>query len=608
VVAVVGQFAVSTGQASVGGTTHKVWVKANHRNELDCNGWGNEPVKSALRGLCTDPVKIKNGKAYRLIDNGWYVGHDEPSVKFISSQPGSGNQMTYFMRLPADPRLHPTVSGSVTKYGELSIAPWFGLPICDPLSYPQNPCTPDSDTNTGGISDSNAAGSAFMELQLYPPGFGPFQDTFSCSQKYWCAAMTIDSLECNFDFKTCNPHCEEPVNFAYLQTNGVPAGPPSPQLADVSSDQPNASTLKMYGGNLLEISIYDTPQGLTNVVRDLTTHQTGYMVASASNGFMDTNIANCEGTPFSFHPEYSTAEQQNQVPWAALEGGVIMEQEIGHFETCSSLANKDSVSENFGGGQTFSDPRVYQTCVGGNEGKGEMGEGPCNSSDICKNAETEGPTGPQACPTDNAGTGELCEFSDGYCFPKGPRTVMINGQAEKFDWPVAACNADQFQNGDLDFDGLPYQRRAWPNGTRNHPTPTEYIGPFTGGLPYPDIQFETDIAGSEFLCNTSTGHDCLAPPLGAQFYPYWTLAGLRHALGFSDRRGRHGGLCIWDFGKTISGVTKHSFGKDAEYGTSDTARYGGTVISSVLANPELSLTCGGNRRYGQLAKRTGHTD
>ena len=39
--------------------------------------------------------------------------------------------------------------------------------------------------------------------------------------------MTIDSLACSFNFKFCNNNCIEPVNFAYLQTDGVPAGPPS---------------------------------------------------------------------------------------------------------------------------------------------------------------------------------------------------------------------------------------------------------------------------------------------------------------------------------------------------------------------------------------------
>ena len=65
------------------------------------------------------------------------------------------------------------------------------------------------------------------------------------------------------------------------------------------------------------------------------------MTASAANGFMNTNIADCTGTPFTFHAEYSTAKQQNQVPWAALEGGVLMQQEIGHSEVCNSVKNQD---------------------------------------------------------------------------------------------------------------------------------------------------------------------------------------------------------------------------------------------------------------------------
>src|SRR2546421_195867 len=80
----------------------------------------------------------------------------------------------------------PTARGTRADYGELSVAPWFGLPLCDPHSYPQNPCTPDSDTNSGGISNPAAAGSAFMELQFYPPGFTPFIDNVSCSRSQWC--------------------------------------------------------------------------------------------------------------------------------------------------------------------------------------------------------------------------------------------------------------------------------------------------------------------------------------------------------------------------------------------------------------------------------------
>ena len=94
-------------------------------------------------------------------------------------------------------------------------------------------------------------------------------------------------------------------------------------------------------GDTLAVSISDPPQGFTTTIRDLTTHQTGTMTASAANGFMNTNIADCTGTPFTFHAEYSTAKQQNQVPWAALEGGVLMQQEIGHSEVCNSVKNQD---------------------------------------------------------------------------------------------------------------------------------------------------------------------------------------------------------------------------------------------------------------------------
>jgi hypothetical protein len=175
----------------------------------------------------------------------------------------------------------------------------------------------------------------------------------------------------------------------------------------------------MNGGDVLKISIYDPPDGLTAMITDLTTHRTGWMVASAANGFMNTNISTCDGTPFTFHAEYNTAKQQNQVPWAALEGGVIMEQEIGHSEACNSVANQDPYSANYPGGQSYSDPDTYDTCDGGSEGPNAIGEGPCNPlTFICQNSTTQGPTGPVACPTEDSNSGALCEFADGFCFPK----------------------------------------------------------------------------------------------------------------------------------------------------------------------------------------------
>jgi hypothetical protein len=179
-------------------------------------------------------------------------------------------------------------------------------------------------------------------------------------------------------------------------------------------------TLLMNQGDTLALSLRDTSQGLLVVANDLTTHQTGYMVASGKNGFMNTN-----------------------------------------YKTC---------------GQSFSDADTAQTCVGGFEGRGKVGEGPCNATTgICQNATTEGGG---ACPSDNFTSGALCEFSDMTCVPAGPRPVVVNGTAEKLNWLIAGCQDDFFQNGDLDFDGSSYIH-DWPDGSANHPTSFAYIGPFT---------------------------------------------------------------------------------------------------------------------------------
>jgi hypothetical protein len=379
------------------------------------------------------------------------------------------------------------------------------------------------------------------------------------------------------------------VNFAYLQRNGVPAGPPSPQLSDNSTLTPNLQTLKMHSGDVLVVSITDplkgSNAGFTTRIDDLTSHQSGFMIASAKNGFMNTDVTTCDGTPHTFHAEYATAAQQNQVPWAALEGGVLMQQEIGHFESCNSVTNSLPISES---GGTFSDPHVFQTCMGGSEGKKAVGEGPCSlSTGICKHSTTEGTTGPIACPSNNAGSGQLCEFADGECFPKGYRVVTMNGVATKEHAPVAGCLDNFFQNGDLDWDGTSYQPNTWPNGRPTQPTAFRYIGPFTSGKSYPQIQFETDAPGSEFLCNTTTGNNCLVKPLGSKFYPFWTLNNTQRLAGVKAPAA----ACVWNFGNVLPGVTKQAFGKDAQYGVSDVERYGGTNTSPVMANPAVTGKC-----------------
>ncbi len=288
---------------------------------LDCNGYSSiqKPLKSYQP--CTD---LKGYDGGRGSDNGHYIGHDEPSVQFTSSTGGSGNNTQWEITLPKERAL------PATKTFENQIAFWFSMALCDPNSYPQNSCTPDSDKNTGN-GHATDAGSAFLEMQFYPPGFSPFITQISCDRTHWCASLHINSAECTFNFVFCNPNCTEPTNFAFIQMDGIPTGPPGPASATNATFTPNGQTLLMNQGDKLKLTIKDTSAGLINRIDDQTTGQSGFMVASAANGFQSLNVNTCAPTNFSFHPEYATAKFGNFVPWAALQANVGFASEIGHF-------------------------------------------------------------------------------------------------------------------------------------------------------------------------------------------------------------------------------------------------------------------------------------
>jgi hypothetical protein len=508
-------------------------VAPNRYGEIDCNGFSPIQQQVRLTMPCADPAGYDGN---RFTDNGHYIGHDEPSIRFISSQPGSGDNVTWTERLGSDPSSLPTVSkpgSDVTHWFELSIAPWFSMALCDPNSYPQSSCKPQSDANAPSRSFPGG-GSAFLELQFYPPGMAPIVTASSCDNSHWCAAMTIDSLECTLNFGHCNNNCIEPVNFGLIQTNGVPAGPPSPQLADLATFTPNAKTLLMNPGDRIKVQIFDnhTAGALETRVSDLSTGRSGFMIASAANGFMNTNIGNCKGTPFSFQPEYSTASAGNIVPWAALEANILTQFEIGHFTPCTSLSGSGTFTVG-----SFTD-HFATTCHGPYEDTASPDSGNPEGSDApCYLAgDTHGGVAPP-----NEVTG-----CPGVIGPFSP-------------------------SSDVDFDGTSYWA-DWPN----HTTPGTFPAPFfqqqpttNGGTAYPQMQFETDAPASVATCMPS-GQGCAVPPPGApgNFYPYWTQA-------------TAGGQCVWEFGQMTNGNT---FGGDAQY-NGPTARFFGTLASPIMTNP-----------------------
>ena len=519
------------GAAQAGAEKSAEHVQPNKVGELDCNGFS--PIQRSVKPtmLCADPSL---SRTVRLEDHEHYIGHDEPSIRFLSSRPGSGSNVTWVERLGKDPSALPTVSNpgsDVTHNFELTIAPWMSMELCDPNSDPQLPCTPRSDANAPRGSYPGG-GSAFMELQFYPPGFAPFLDSISCDNTHWCSALTIDSVACTFA-GPCNDNCIEPVNFAFIQTNGVPTGPPSPQKSNNATVTPNSHTLLMNQGDKIVIHMWDAKvsggHALEITERDVTTGASGRMIASAGNGFMTTSITDCSGTPFNFEPEYNTARPQNIVPWGFGPYGINTEFEIGHFEPCTRITGRRTLQSG-----SFHDV-YYNRCHGPYEA-----DAPGDSRDSQ-------------------------EPNDSPCYLFGD---THGGKAPPNQ--VTGCDVFFGAVGDLDFDGTSY-RADWPTSVtpNRYPATFQQATPATRGHPFSGAQFMTDVSASESSCNLVSGAGCAMPPVGpGNFYPFFT-------------RARVNGACVWEFGNMRNGKT---FGAEQQYGHVN-PRTLGAFVSRIRTTP-----------------------
>jgi hypothetical protein len=530
-------------------------VKPNAVGSLDCNGLSPIQHNILAARLCTDirgerGVHSPNVRYGRFYDNGRYIGHDEPDTRFLSSVSGSGNDVTWRETLGRDPALNPTVQTpgkDRTHWPELTVAPWFSMALCNPFSYPQLPCQPNSDANAPATVNSPVppgvypgGGSSFLEMQFYPPGEAPFIDNISCNNRFWCASLHINDAECSVNFTVCNNNCIEPTNFAFIQTNGVPTGPASPQLADQATNTPNRDTLMMRPGDHLVIHIWDAPvpgghgqRALETSIRDLSTGQSGFMQASAANGFMATDMTNCNGIPFNYEPEYNTAAANNIVPWGADQVDISTQFEIGHFEACSRLTQPFSVNTiPFPGLSTYTDV-TWNKCHGPYENSAPKGS-------------------------------ESLEPGDAFCFPRGDTHL---GQAPPNI--VTGCVDDVFQNGDLDYDGNSYWP-DWPTSVRPNRFPATFLEspPRSRGATYAHFQIQTDAALSESSCKFPDTSGCAVPPPTApgKFYPFWTLTK----------------SCVWEFGNMTNG---NNFGKQAQYGSVPPDLGYPQLLGPIMANP-----------------------
>jgi hypothetical protein len=470
--------------------------------------------------LCNEGSPICAETADALGYQGAYTGHDEPSLLFYSSTPGAGNNQQYRVVVPQDPPILPRQDGTGGTFNfQDRIAFWYGMDLCDNQSAPEfthAPCTPNSDANIFDGADpaqpdyiGRHPGTAFLELQFYPPGWVPFQNAISCDATKWCAAMAIFSFNRNQNtFVDNNAACLntvgiEPANFAFITKSGTPQAPPSPLGQTLASFTPDsAKDLFMGAGDALDISIHDSAAGLVTEIRDRTTGESGSMTASVANGFAQVNYdptaSTCTQTPYAFHPMYSTSSEHTRVPWAAHSYNVAFSDEIGHFEYCNHA-------------------NTHGTCV--NPGV----------NDAKKDAD------------------------DTFCFNADQSLRIL----------IGGCFAT-----DNDFDGVSYQK-TWP-GSLTDPAKDAALNPqsilfssptFNGGLNYSRVAFEADlprIEAADFggICNRDTGAGCSNPPPGSNFYPF-----------FSSRGDSSVG-CFWQLGGANIPGTTNTFGgnSSAEFG------------------------------------------
>ena len=484
--------------------------------------------KTGIRPLCDEnaPLCTETHEVYTYENK--YTGHDEPSLLFYSNTPGSGNSSKYLMVLPNDPPRLPTSDGKGGTFNfQLHPAFWFGMALCDSQSAP-NPgaaCPPDTDAHIFDDADPASdhyigkhPGTAFMEMQFYPPGWVAWPPGNSCDSTKWCAALNIDSLTTNLNTGISNnATCLgitgiEPVNFAFITKNGVPVGPPNPinsTLATFTADP--TKVLLMNSGDELLVDLRDTPDGFQVTIIDRTTGERGVMVASAANGFgqvkYDPASTTCDNIPYNYHPMYSTSSEHTRVPWAAHSYNVAFSDEIGHFEYCTQTD----------------------------------GNGGCLV----------------AGPSDLGGV----DADDAGCFDASQSTrIRIGG-----------CLGT-----DVDFDGVPYQL-TWP-GTLLPPSTDRQFNPrsvlftspvFNGGRNYERIAFETDLPRIEFAtspaCNRRTGVGCVNPPVGANFYPFFTTRNVETRSADES--------CVWQLGGA------HIPGTTNTFGGSSTAEYGALLYS-----------------------------
>ena len=313
-------------------------------NCTDIRGFNTEGNTNTWGGRFYDNGDVHRARRAR---------HDVPV-----RQPGSGNDVTWTRPYRADPSAAPTDANpghDVAHWFELSPRLGTRWRCATPTPTRRLSCTPESDTNAPDVPSGNqcangypGGGSAFMEMQFYPPGFPPFVDGIGCDDTHWCAALTIDSLECTYGFATCNTELRgtSQLRASSRRTASRP-GPPSPQKADLDTDTPEPGDAADEPGRLIQVHMFDAPvpgergqRAFEVVIDDLTTHQIGLHAGVSHQRVREHIDQQVRGHAVQLPARVQHRGQGQHIPWAALQTNISTEYETGHWESCASLSEE----------------------------------------------------------------------------------------------------------------------------------------------------------------------------------------------------------------------------------------------------------------------------
>ena len=239
-----------------------------------------EPLCVSHSSLCADIYSNPGDE---------YVGHDEPSLEFKSSEPGSGNDITYQVptrgsaaeaargRLGRDLELRAAADVVVRAHAvRLRVGPGVHEDVHTGLRRERpRRNRPERSELHRQASRQRVHGAAVLRARLRPQFEG-----FGCAATRYCAAMTIDSLTEGQNTGTgggqpntpaCNNYILggiEPINWAYVTKSGVSQAPADP-LFTGTFDNPNFAAvnpdfdrdLMMSPGDRITIHMHDTPAG-----------------------------------------------------------------------------------------------------------------------------------------------------------------------------------------------------------------------------------------------------------------------------------------------------------------------------------------------------------